>query len=152
MDKQRKITIRINDELNQMVNALVEKDRTRAQSENRLPMNPSEICRIAIKEKYMRDVTSEATFSYMGILKSELEVLLDSYFSANRDHINKLVSITNDKQEINYCVLAKMIGMILCGEGFPNSEDAFSEVVKREYVYREIVEENILETQLNKNY
>ena len=148
MDKQSKITIRIDDETNEMIRSLVEKDKVIALKENRVPIKPSELCRTAIKEKYIRDVTGKATFSYMEMLKSELEMILESFFSAQREHINRSVAVINDKQEFNYRVLAKFIGMILCGEGFPNNEEAFSEVVKRDYVYREILEENILEHQM----
>ena len=146
------VTLRLDERTKEMLEALEKKEKDIAAREDRPAKKKSGIIRQLISEKYMEQIDGEASFSYLSIMKKEMEILFDSYFSAQRDHIQKLAAKNADSIDFNYYVIAKMIGMILCGEGFPNNEEAFSEVVKRDYVYREIIEENILETQLNKNY
>lgn len=144
------VTLRLDERTKEMLEALEKKEKDIAAREDRPAKKKSGIIRQLISEKYMEQIDGEASFSYLSIMKKEMEILLDSYFSAQRDHIQKLAAKNADSIDFNYYVIAKMIGMILCGEGFPNNEETFFEVVKRDYVYREIVEENILEKQLKK--
>jgi hypothetical protein len=144
------VTLRLDERTKEMLEALEKKEKDIAAREDRPAKKKTGIIRQLISEKYMEQIDGEASFSYLSIMKKEMEILLDSYFSAQRDHIQKLAAKNADSIDFNYYVIAKMIGMILCGEGFPNNEETFFEVVKRDYVYREIVEENILEKQLKK--
>lgn len=76
----KKISLRIDDNLEEMLADLEREDALSSASENREPMNRTQIIRLAIRQYYAAHSNGKAQNAFLDMMRIEMETLLDDYF------------------------------------------------------------------------
>ena len=76
----KKISLRIDDNLEEMLSDLEREDALSSVSENREPMNRTQIIRQAIRQYYAAHSNGKAQNAFLDMMRIEMETLLDDYF------------------------------------------------------------------------
>jgi hypothetical protein len=76
----KKISLRIDDNLEEMLADLEREDALSSESENREPMNRTQIIRQAIRQYYAAHSNGKAQNAFLDMMRIEMETLLDDYF------------------------------------------------------------------------
>lgn len=79
-DYMKKISLRIDDNLEEMLADLEREDALSSESENREPMNRTQIIRQAIRQYYAAHSNGKAQNAFLDMMRIEMETLLDDYF------------------------------------------------------------------------
>jgi metal-responsive CopG/Arc/MetJ family transcriptional regulator len=96
---EKRIHIRIDDSLNEMLDELVMLEEKTAKELNNVPKNKSEIIKTALKEYYAKQMDVGTTNSYLSLVSSTLNNILSNHLNVLRDDLMKNFSSMNSKMD-----------------------------------------------------
>lgn len=96
---QKRIEIRIDDSISDMLDELVVLEEKNAKELNGVPKNKSEIIKTALKEYYAKQMDVGTSNSYLSLVSSTINNLLSNHLNVLRDDLIKNFNSMNSKIE-----------------------------------------------------
>ena len=149
---EKKITFRCDDTLDKQLDEILEYEISKAKRNNQIVPRLADVIRMAIKEKYARDVTGEEKDIYMEMMKTQFEHVVGAAFSDIKLTIIKCHEKDLTQMEYMYNVLTKYNDITMLTSGFKaDDEKSFRKAIDMQCVFKELIEEQLMENRIKEN-
>ena len=140
------VTLRLDDELNGNLTELLENARNENSNKGLSVPSRSDIIRMAIKEKYAREIMGEEKDTYMQMLKNQFELTLKALLDEQKLLIARYMEKGISNSKFEYDSLVKYLDLVLLTSGFkPDDVAFFKDAISRKCIFKDLIEEDLIE-------
>ena len=142
---EKRISFRCDDALERQLDEILENEILKARRDNLSEPKLTDVIRMAIKEKYARDVTGEEKDTFMEMMKNSFELTVAGLLNSQKEYLSRYLDRIISDSKIEYNVLAKYLDIVLLASDFDGEdEQLFKKAIEKKCIFQEMIEEALM--------
>ena len=146
INNDMRVAFRCDELLKNQLNELLENEKKRAEHNGSATPTLADVMRMAIKEKYARDISGEESDTYVQMLKNQFELTVKAMLDEQKLLIARYMEKGISNSKFEYDSLVKYLDLVLLTSGFkPDDVAFFKDAISRKCIFKDLIEEDLIE-------